>query len=193
MVTLVSGGLDSTLLAILAKEEGVEQYPLFINYGQICKEKELKSCIAIHRKYKLPKPRIMNVSGFGRLISSGLTNRKMRRNEDAFLPGRNLLFLLAASSYAYQNKCQAVGIGLLSDEQHLFPDQTKQFVETTQNLIRLTLGRDMTILAPLMNFTKKDIIAMAKERGIKGTYSCHAGTKRPCGTCVSCMEKLNAM
>jgi 7-cyano-7-deazaguanine synthase in queuosine biosynthesis len=39
IVTLVSGGLDSTLVALLARDEGLEQYPLFVDYGQRAKDK----------------------------------------------------------------------------------------------------------------------------------------------------------
>src|SRR3989338_9493726 len=111
MVTLVSGGLDSTLMALLAKEEGLTQYPLFIDYGQICKDAEWKACSVAHDRYGLPKPSVMNVNGFGKLIASGLTNASLRINEDAFLPGRNLLFLLAGSAYAYQVKNKKKGDG----------------------------------------------------------------------------------
>ncbi len=192
LVTLVSGGLDSTLMAVLAKEEGVTQFPLFIDYGQICRDQELKACIAVHKMLDLPPPIAMNVSGFGNLISSGLTDRNKRVNEDAFLPGRNLLFLLAGSAYVYQNNCDAMAIALLSEDSHIFPDQTSEFIGKTQELIALAMGRDIKIIAPLMQFSKADVLYLAEKKGIYGTYSCHAGTEKPCGLCVSCIERINA-
>ena len=125
LVSLVSGGLDSTLVSVLAQEAGIEQYPLFIDYGQICKDQEWQTCLRVHAKLNLPQPICMNLTGFGQLISSGLTDSSKRVNEDAFLPGRNLLFLLAGCAYAYQVNANAVAIGLLSEEAHLFPDQTR--------------------------------------------------------------------
>ena len=98
IVTLVSGGLDSTLIGILIKEQGIQQHPLFIDYGQLCKNAEWEACKAIHKKYGLPEPKIMDVKGFGTLVSSGLTNANLRINEDAFLPGRNLLFLVVGAA-----------------------------------------------------------------------------------------------
>ena len=193
IVTLVSGGFDSTLMAVLTKEEGIVQYPLFIDYGQLCKEAELKACLAIHKNYDLPSPQIMNISGFGRLISSGLTDTKARLNEDAFLPGRNLLFLVIASAYAYQTKSSTVAIGLLNEECRLFPDQTKAFIKKTEALINLAIGGDIKIITPLIEFTKSDVIKLANKKGIKGSYSCHAGTFPPCGKCISCLEIVNAL
>src|SRR5438309_226920 len=133
LVTLVSGGLDSTLVAILVKEEGLVQYPLFIDYGQLCKDREWAACLSAHSRYNLPEPVSMNLGGYGALISSGLTNPSKRVNEDAFLPGRNLLFLLAAGAYACEKGADAVAIGLLDDQFHIFPDQTRAFLQQAQD------------------------------------------------------------
>ena len=49
-------------------------------------------------------------------------------------------------------------------------------------------GRELQILAPLMDFTKRDVVTLAEKKGIVGTYSCHAGGKLPCGECIACKE-----
>lgn len=193
IVTLVSGGLDSTLTALLIKEEGVKQYPLFIDYGQICKDAEWKACRSVFSKHDLPEPKKMEIEGFGRLISSGLTDAKARLNEDAFLPGRNLLFLVTGAAYAYQTNSDALAIGLLSEQFHLFPDQTEEFINKAGELISLSLGKKIKLLAPLMKFSKADVITLAQKRNIEGTYSCHAGVYPPCGKCVSCLEVKNSI
>jgi 7-cyano-7-deazaguanine synthase len=108
------------------------------------------------------------------------------------LPGRNLLFLLVAGSFAYINNCSAIAIGLLNDKHHLFPDQTKAFLEKTEQLFATTFNRKIKIITPLMKFTKKDVVAMAKHKKISGTYSCHSGRKQPCGKCISCLEFINS-
>lgn len=193
IVTLVSGGLDSALMALLVKEEKIDQFPLFIDYGQICREQEFKACNIIHRNLGLPRPVIMNVRGFGALISSGLTDPNKRVNEDAFLPGRNLLFLLAGSAYAYQTNSKAVAIALLSERNCIFPDQTEVFIDRAQETIDLALGRDIKIIAPLMQLSKAEVLRLAAKKGISNTYSCHSGTETPCGKCISCIERSNAL
>jgi 7-cyano-7-deazaguanine synthase len=190
LVILVSGGLDSTLISVLAKEEGIQTYPLFIDYGQLCLEREWEACVNMHTKLKLSEPVKMNLSGFGSLIPSGLTKRELNVNEDAFLPGRNLLFILAGCAYAYSKNSGAVAIGLLSEETHLFPDQTKAFIDSTMAAIYLAMDRNIKIVTPLMNLHKPDVIALAKKKGIEGTYSCHAGTIPRCGVCVACKQYL---
>lgn len=191
MVTLVSGGLDSTLMSVLAKEEGITLFPLFIDYGQLCIAREWEACIYVHKQFDLPSPIRMDLSGYGKTIPSGLTSKSLRVNEDAFLPGRNLLFLLAASSYAYSKNANAVAIGLLSEETHIFPDQTKNFVEKAHSTINVALERDIRIITPLINLNKHDVLAMAKKKGIEGTYSCHSGTLPTCGLCIACRQYID--
>jgi len=188
LVTLVSGGIDSTLMSILAKEEGISIFPLFIDYGQLCLEREWRAARFTHQKHGLPNPVLVNLSGYGRLISSGLTNPAVRVNEDAFLPGRNLLFLLVGCAYAYQVKADAVAIGLLDEAARLFPDQSLVFVENAQRLVRESMNYSVSIVTPLAHLSKREVLGLAKEKGIVDSYSCHAGTDPPCGVCVSCEE-----
>jgi len=189
-VNLVSGGLDSTLIGVMAKEQKIVSYPLFIDYGQRAVEKEWAACIKVHEVYNLPKPQRMNLSGFGEIIISGLTSKAKDVKNDAFTPGRNMLFILAASAYAFQRKSDAIAIGLLAEKYSLFPDQTQRFVIAAEEAIRLSMGRTIKVTVPLAEFSKSDVIQAAKERNIYGTYSCHFGNSNPCGYCISCAETL---
>ncbi|MES9829476.1 MAG: 7-cyano-7-deazaguanine synthase [Candidatus Thiodiazotropha sp.] len=188
VVNLASGGLDSSLITMLSLEEGVDVYPLFVDYGQLAANKEWETCLAVHEKFGFPEPDYMDLSGFGKLIISGLTSPEKHIKEEAFTPGRNLLFLLAASSYAVQKGASAVSIGLLSEELSLFPDQTGVFLGKAELAIEEAMGQKISVVAPLLEFKKADVIALAKEKGLIGTYSCHAGAEVPCGECISCME-----
>lgn len=187
-VNLVSGGLDSTLIGFMAKEEGIEHFPLFIDYGQRSAIKEWETCQTVHNELGLPTPVKMNLSGFGDVIASGLTRSTMDIRSEAFTPGRNLMFLLMGSSYAYQQGVSSVSIGLLSEQFSLFPDQKSQFINHAEETISIALGKQMKILTPLSNFSKNDVVNLAKIKGIVGTYSCHTGNLIPCGCCIACLE-----
>ncbi len=193
VVTLVSGGVDSALMSVMVKEQGITQWPLFIDYGQLSRQREWSACNSLFRRYGLPSPVKMNLSGFGKVIASGLTNKEKNIKDEAFLPGRNLLFLLAGSSYAYQQGSDAVAIGLLNEDVSLFPDQTSLFLESAQRAIEMALDKEIKILAPLMLFNKVDILELARQRHILDTYSCHSGRERPCGICIACHEISGAL
>ena len=191
IVNLVSGGLDSTLIGVMSKEQGIEQHPLFIDYGQRASDREWLVCQSVHSQYELPKPIRMDLSGFGKIIASGLTRQDLDVKIDAFTPGRNLLFLLMGSAYAYQVGACAVSIGLLSEEFSLFPDQRADFIAQARVVIETAMGKDMEIITPLFDFGKGDVVKLAKEKGIDGTYSCHVGDQDPCGVCIACLEFKN--
>lgn len=192
IVPLVSGGFDSTLMSLMAHEEGVALYPIFVDYGQLGVDKEWAACQRLHRQFGLPQVIRMNLSGFGKTIPSGLTDASLRINEDAFLPGRNLLFALAGAAHAFKVQADAVAIGLLNPADHLFPDQTEAFVEECEKVIEVAMGRHIAVLTPLIEFSKSDVLAMAHARGLQHAYSCHAGGDTPCGICVACVEIANA-
>jgi 7-cyano-7-deazaguanine synthase len=192
IVTLVSGGFDSTLMSLMAQEEGIQLFPLFVDYGQLSAGKEWEACKRLHQKHGLPPVTRIDLSGFGKTIPSGITDRRLRINEDAFLPGRNLLFVLAGAAYAFKVQANGVALGLLDPAEHLFPDQTREFAETCEAMIETAMGRRIRVLTPLIEFSKSDVLAMAEARGLTGTCSCHAGGDTPCGECVACVEIMNA-
>jgi len=192
LVILASGGIDSTLMSLMAHEEGVVIHPLFIDYGQLAAVKEWDAVRHSYAKHQLPRPIRMDLSGYGQVIPSGITNRDMRISEDAFLPGRNMLMVLAGAGYAYRLSAHGVAIGLLSSETHLFPDQTEDFLRTCETTLESALGRRIAVVAPLFHMTKKDVLVMARERELTTAYSCHAGGDTACGECVSCKEIQNS-
>jgi len=187
-VSLVSGGLDSTLVGVMAKEEGIQNFPLFIDYGQRAARKEWEICRLVHDALGLPVPKRMDLSGYGKVIASGLTRRELDIKADAFTPGRNLMFLLMGSAYAYQLGVSSVAIGLLAEEFSLFPDQKPQFVAQAESTISAAMGRQIKVLTPLIEFGKADVVRLAQAKGITGTYSCHTGNSEPCGRCIACLE-----
>ncbi len=188
LVNLVSGGLDSTLVGVMAREEGLTVYPLFIDYGQRAAQKEWDTCQRVHLQLGLPTPTRMDLSGYGKVIHSGLTSTEMDVKADAFSPGRNLMFLLMGSAYAYQQGASSVAMGLLAERFSLFPDQQSAFIEQAERAIAVALGRWIKVVLPLAEFSKADVVKLAQEKGVTGTYSCHVGGSEPCGQCISCLE-----
>jgi len=187
-VNLVSGGLDSTLVGVMAKEDHIDHFPLFIDYGQRAANKEWATCQAVHKQLGLPEPTKMDISGFGRVIVSGLTSTGLDIKNEAFTPGRNLMFLLMGSAYAYQLGASSVAIGLLAEQFSLFPDQRPPFLANAEEAIEAAMGRRIKVLTPLIEFGKADVVRLANEKGVSGTYSCHTGDSLPCGRCIACLE-----
>lgn len=192
IVTLTSGGMDSTLMAYLTKLEGILQFPLFINYGQLSYKREAVACRTIFKQHGLPQVTEVNLSGYGQLLPCGITNTRKDIHKEAFLPGRNSLFLLVGAAYATQVGATAVSIGLLDEQSHLFPDQTQDFIVAAENFISMALNTQIKVITPLSTYSKIDVIELAKQHRLDHTYSCHSGNEDPCGVCISCKEILMA-
>ncbi len=192
VVVLSSGGLDSSLLCLLLQNRGHDIKSLFINYGQIAFEREWKACQNVAHYLSIDNPLYIDLSGFGSKIKSGLTSTDIDVT-DPYLPNRNLLFLLAASSYAVCVNISHVAIGLLNS--HVFPDQTRQFINSAEVALRTSLGSNITLLTPLIGLSKFDMLRLVEHHNfpIHLTYSCHAGDEIPCGRCISCLENESAL
>ena len=191
IVALASGGIDSSVMMFLLKKENHELLPLFIDYGQLAREREWEACLSFCHYLGL-KPHRMDISGFGKSIPSGITDSGLDIEKDAFLPTRNLLFLTLGASYGHAKSAYVVAIGLLSNP--IFPDQTVEFVQISQKSISTALGADIRILTPLISLNKTDIFGLARKYKLPldRTYSCHSGREKPCGLCISCKERMIA-
>jgi 7-cyano-7-deazaguanine synthase len=191
-VVLSSGGVDSSVLMKLLLTKKCTVFPLFVDYGQRAADVEWATCQKICNHLEL-KPKKMNISGFGRLVPSGLTDEKMDIEKEAFLPTRNLLFLTVAAAYGYRKGAHTVAIGLLANP--IFPDQTEIFLKNTEKLLSEAIGEEITVFAPFINMDKTDTIRLARKYDVplNSTYSCHAGGIKPCGKCISCKEKIAAL
>lgn len=194
VVALVSGGLDSLVMCKLLDRQEEEVVPIFIDYGQLAGNKEWEACKKVFEIAEMPTPNKIDLKGYGTAIRSGITEESKDIYSDAFLPGRNLLFLVVASAYASQRRIKSIAIGLLSPENHMFPDQTDAFIVNANFSINSALGDYYTILTPLIGFGKGEIVTLAEGFGlpIGQTYSCHSGRESYCGECIACKEILGS-
>jgi len=190
-VVLSSGGLDSSLTMHLLREKGVEVYPLHVNYGQLAEMREWRACQQVCHSLRLRPPERMDLPGL-RLFPSGLVNPSLDIHDNAFLPTRNLIFLVAGAGYAYSKGLDVVAIGLVANP--IFPDQTREFVSAAQEAIAHALNRRREILTPLIKIDKREVIMLAKKHrlAISMTYYCHKGGPKPYRLYISCQERLAA-
>jgi 7-cyano-7-deazaguanine synthase len=174
-------------MAMLIRD-GIQPIAVFVDYGQRAIEAEKKAFARLNRKFGIEKTYIFNIPSFGEIIRSGLTDQNQDIVQNAFTPNRNLLFLILASSVAYQHGVSDIVIGLLSSETAIFPDQTDEFLASATRALEDSLGVQISIRTPLRSLTKANVVALAKQLGVSQTYSCHAGGVVPCGMCIACME-----
>jgi len=200
-VVLVSGGLDSMVVAALAVEAGHKLVALTIDYNQRHRiELEAAARIAKHlgavRHIVLP----LDLTKFG---GSSLTDKDMDVPKEGvqpgipstYVPARNTIFLSLALGLAEASGAHAIHIGVNALDYSGYPDCRPEFVEAFQNLANIATkagveGDRFKIHTPLLHMTKADIAAEAARLGIDAGMSWSCYDPQPgglhCGRCDSC-------
>jgi 7-cyano-7-deazaguanine synthase len=206
-VVLLSGGLDSTVAAYLAKNKGFKIYALSFDYGQ----KHLRELQCAHEtanvlqvaEHKIVR---LDLSGWG---TSALTNATVEIEEgdvnrsdipQTYVPARNMVFLSVAASYAEAIKAQDIFIGVSQVDYSGYVDCRESFINAMQNAINqgttmaVEEGKPITIHAPFIEMTKAQEIVLGTTLGVdfSNTWSCYRGGEKPCGVCDSCLLRAKA-
>ncbi len=196
-IVLLSGGQDSTTALFWAKKIFKKVIAISFDYGQKHKI-ELNAAKKIAKIAKV-KHIIIELKEFKKINESALIKRKMSitkkhkfdKNLPAtFVPGRNIIFLTVAASFAWVKRIKNLVIGVSQVDYSGYPDCRKDFIKAIEKSLELGLDYKIKIYTPLIDKKKKDIVLLAKNLGIlnlmKDTYTCYKGGKKPCGKCPAC-------
>lgn len=202
-VVLLSGGLDSAVTLYFALEKGYKCYCLVFDYGQRHK-KEINFAKKIAATAGCAH-QIININLPWK--GSSLLDREMllpspanpRTREPAnnipstYVPGRNIIFLSFALSYAEALNAEAIFIGAHAQDYSGYPDCRPEFYRAFIKAAKAGTkrgmeGKPIKIITPLINKNKSQIIKLGKKLDVpfEWTWSCYKGEKIPCGTCDSC-------
>lgn len=194
-VVLHSGGLDSTLCLLMAKDAGREVVSLGIDYGQrhrIELEYALNQC----RRYEIER-RILRVEWDkpAREIPTGRSPDEIRSGiSPAFLPARNAVFLTLACAEATGIEAGEVWIGVNSVDFSGYPDCRPEFIDSFKTMIIAAVPDGPKVIAPLIKMSKPAIASAAKRLGLtpNDTWSCYQPRFAklgitPCGQCDACV------
>lgn len=110
-----------------------------------------------------------------------------------YVPNRNMLFLSLAIAWAETLSVQEVFYGAQKHDIYGYWDTTPAFVDRVNALYKLSSSH-IRVEAPFLNFSKTDILRIGLELGVDygKTWSCYAGQEMACGTCTTCIERLQA-
>ncbi len=199
-VVLLSGGLDSATAAAIALAEGYELIALSCRYGQrhlkeLTAAMEVAKFLGVREHYQVD----VNLSQWG---GSALTNTSIPLPQSGlqpdiipitYVPGRNTVFIALALSLAEAKQASAVYLGINAVDYSGYPDCRPEYLQAYQHLATLSSkagieGRGARLVAPLVEWSKVDIVRKAIELGvpIDLTWSCYSGGDSPCGVCDSC-------
>ena len=203
MLVLLSGGLDSAVVALMASERETRPHFLSFDYRQQ-NARELDCALSVARRLSPSSPHhrvALDFSAVARGSGSGLLGDPGPEEEaaDYYVPARNLVFLAHAAAVA-----EAYGIGeihvgsTLQDARapagQAFPDAKPEFLVAVQEAAaRCRRGGDgVRIVAPLLDRPKFDAIRFGHQRAFDFslTWSCYRNGPMACGICPACRARL---
>jgi 7-cyano-7-deazaguanine synthase len=210
-VILASGGVDSSTVLAIAKNQNYEIHVLSFNYSQrnILELEKIKSLIS---DYNVFEHKIINID-MKNIGGSALTDHKINIPQYSelseaqghvplsYVPARNTIFLSYALGYAETIKAYDIFIGVHSTDYDNYPDCRPEYIKAFENLANLAIssavdGNKITIHAPLINMTKDQIIELGLKLSVdySKTISCYNPNinGESCGSCLSCLIRLEA-
>jgi len=178
-VLLYSGGMDSYIISKLKDFDTL----LYIDINSRYSKTELE----IIKQQNIPNL----------VIDSRLNLGDMEHSTNFIVPARNLFFIIIATYYG-----DKITMGALSGDRS--SDKDIPFSQYSQTLLQHIYkeswwcdGREIEILLPFKNHTKKQIIEEYLNKGfdikdlIYKSFSCYSPTEngQPCGVCKPCLRK----
>lgn len=207
-VVLLSGGLDSTVTAYIAKQDVGklgELYLMTFRYNQR-HYKEILSARLIGQKLEAVRHEFLDIP-LGSIVSTALTGQKEVKTDGkeegiptTWVPMRNAIFLSFAFALAETVDADFVYIGVNSLDYSGYPDCRQQFIESINKSLNLAskrfveTGKGFGLITPIIRKTKVEIIQQGVKLGapLGMTWSCYKGEERPCGECDSCRIRSKA-
>ncbi len=198
-IVLLSGGLDSTTLLAMAREEGYGLYALTFRYGQR-HHQELAAAKKVTEAFPVREHRVVEIDlrAFG---GSALTDNidvpktgTLSANIPVtYVPARNTIFLSYALAWAEVLGIGDIFIGVHAVDYSGYPDCRPEFYRAFSTVIAAGTkcgcqGRPVVVKTPLIHKSKAQIIRLGQRLEVPFalTWSCYQGGCRPCGSCESC-------
>lgn len=207
-VVLLSGGLDSAVTLALALAQGFEAHALSFDYGQRHRV-ELDSAQRVARSMKVRDHRVakidLRVFGGSALTANIAVPHGRSTDEMAkgipitYVPARNTIFLSYALGWAEVLESRDIFLGINAVDYSGYPDCRPVFLRAFEQLAAVATkagvdGNALKIHAPLLEFSKADIIRKGMELGVDFalTHSCYdpGADGVACGSCDSCQLRL---
>ena len=205
-IVLLSGGLDSTTVLAIAKNEGFEVYAISFNYGQ----RHVVELDCAKRVAQAMGTLDHVVVDFdlrqfgGSALTSDIAVPKGRSTADmghgipiTYVPARNTIFLSFALAWAETLGVSDIFVGVNALDYSGYPDCRPEYIAAYATMANLATRagvegtQRLKIHTPLIELTKARIIARGLALGVDYalTSSCYDPSPQgaPCGACDSCL------
>ncbi len=211
-IILLSGGLDSVVSLAESINKGLQfELAITFNYGQKAFQKEFDSskkivdyykikhkCIELDWLQKITNTSLVSEQEIPDVNESDLDDKTITNNsmKNVWVPNRNGLFINIAAAYADSYNYDYIVIGANKEEASTFSDNSKQFIDAMNEVLKTSTNYDIKVLAPLIDLDKNEIVKKALELKVplENINSCYSSNKgKHCGLCESCNRLKRAL
>jgi 7-cyano-7-deazaguanine synthase len=206
-VVLLSGGLDSTTVLAIARNDGFETYALSFDYGQrhaIEIDSARRVAQALGARDHVVVDFDLRKFGGGSALTSDVDVPKGRSLGEmshgipvTYVPARNTIFLSFALAWAETLGANDIYMGVNALDYSGYPDCRPEYIEAYTRMANLATRagvegtQRLEIHTPLIQLTKGEIIQRGMALGVDYslTTSCYDPSPdgRPCERCDSCL------
>ncbi|MBA3028665.1 MAG: 7-cyano-7-deazaguanine synthase QueC [Desulfobacteraceae bacterium] len=206
-VVLSSGGLDSTTVMAMVKDQGYDLYSLSFDYGQR-HIYELEAAKKVAKAFGAKDHLVIKID-LRKIGGSALTDDipvpktgRISENEipATYVPARNTIFLSFALSWAEVLCCPDIFIGVNALDYSGYPDCRPEYIHAYETMANLGVKAAVEgkirfrIQTPLIHMTKARIITTGLSLGVDYslTHSCYDPVPKglACGKCDSCTLRI---
>ena len=199
---IISGGMDSTLAAYMAKSDGYEIIAVHFNYGQRTEAKELDCFRKVTQALDVANSYEIDLDFFSQIGASALTDCTIDVPTSGieegvpvtYVPFRNGIFLSVAAAIAEKEGATALVIGVVEEDSSGYPDCRESYIKSMEESINLGTKEStkIEILRPLVELSKAEIVSKSLDIDVplEYTWSCYANSDEACGVCDSCRLRL---
>lgn len=197
---LISGGLDSTVVAAYMGMTYDQSYFLFANYGQKTLRRERQAFDQLCEHFQPAGAEVVDLTWMRQIGTSALfeegTKLNAQNRKREYVPFRNANLLAAGVALAETVGADAVLIGSTAGDTTC-PDNSPAFIDAFRAVIAegTMADRPIELTTPLIDLDKKAVIELGiqLDAPFEMSWSCHnnLGTIA-CAQCSNCASRKQA-
>jgi len=209
-VSLLSGGLDSTVATLAAAAECRIALAITVDYGQRAAEREITASERLCRRFDwrhevVPARWLARESGGALLVGGAdlpapsaedLSGAAAERSASAvWVPNRNGLFVAIAAARAEAVGAEEIVVGFNAEESVTFPDNSAEYVAACDRALSYSTRTAVRVRAPLLAMDKVHVVREGARLGVDfdELWPCYEGGAEICGRCESCRRFARAL